>query len=690
MVSWLAPEDIRRVAMDAAAQGHVAAYAGRAKTLRDSRHVNELVATLQDLLLRHTPTSSNTECHKSPPFVVLDNSSGTGKTQMAFNLMARIGDDVADVHYVVCDQDDGFSSRPPTHAVYKAFASQTAAFKSCLYKDKRAFGNGSVATIQAIAQPLWTYGFIYAMVAGDATIDGPKTHADVTRVLEQRANPTKPCVFFLDAFPRREVVAYTTEVDAALAIRDVFRVLFPQVVLVTSSTGETARNGKWEPCVSEGAARPLWCVVHPSLPPFRDDDVATVVPVALQPILFHSRPLFAQMALRYMRRQPPRPTPDGSWVAYLDEMVGALAHQLVSWEGIFSDFFGVGQVALFLDVPLYTAKNRNVVFAHYARLEATRPFRLYRTKCDTNCTEDGKWRGECAFPPPEEDVLLHLVLTGGKVFRALQDPPQSGEPGWDHSMWSRLKELWSAPGLSYANSNQVFSDDGWQTRVLVPAAIVHASHIGGFAGVTLSAFLPALLFELGIGSTRAKTVVEYPDEEVTRFAQQTRVPFLGSPRGHPWPAFLTSSSSLALNLVSLVRPGNRDPLDLRASDDCVSAECKAFGTALTLSMVKSMLERVPPGSKVHLVVTNTLQKTEAYFTRPEFAAFVAAKQLAWVDTARFLRLVADPTTGSLRLHAMEGMDGSTRAKRKRGDEGDDPAPMDKLVLFVELELRQQH
>ncbi|ETO63274.1 hypothetical protein F444_18988 [Phytophthora nicotianae P1976] len=69
-----------------------------------------------------------------PRFIVLENSSGTGKTQMAFNLQTSGS---CDVFYLPCAKD--------AQLVYKAFSKRTVAFLDCINEAAEKLNEGSVA-----------------------------------------------------------------------------------------------------------------------------------------------------------------------------------------------------------------------------------------------------------------------------------------------------------------------------------------------------------------------------------------------------------------------------------------------------------------------------------------------------------------------------------------------------------------
>ncbi|KAL3668979.1 hypothetical protein V7S43_006267 [Phytophthora oleae] len=97
----------------------ITSYMEIANRLKDSEEVRSLSNYLASVKVK--------EENEVSPFVVLEHSSGTGKTQMPFNLKAR-GE--CDVFYIVCgDRGDREQS------VYNAYATRTGAFQECVQQD---------------------------------------------------------------------------------------------------------------------------------------------------------------------------------------------------------------------------------------------------------------------------------------------------------------------------------------------------------------------------------------------------------------------------------------------------------------------------------------------------------------------------------------------------------------------------
>lgn len=291
-------------------------YSSIASILKDSADVNNLVNQIKTL-----------QGVSGTPFIVLENSSGTGKTQMAFNLMARKD---LKVLYVPCCS--GPEMRP--QSVYQIYEQRTAAFTRSINLDFPRVDNGSVANIKLNTE-LFTFGFILALLTDQDRFTGPASKYDVISTIEKMQ---KQCVVFLDEFPKLPKDEDEKSVAKLRFIRNIFRV-FGFVVIISSTNG-SARNSLGSFSHSRPGDQSLWCVVVPSLPRFID--VSGVrVSLRLKPFIDHSRPLFARAALDYYQQYPYNES--ANFVEYLDQMVSHLAEAFCKWKGN-SLWFFVGQL----------------------------------------------------------------------------------------------------------------------------------------------------------------------------------------------------------------------------------------------------------------------------------------------------------------------------------------------------------
>src|SRR5690606_20547336 len=95
-----------------------------------------------------------------------------------------------------------------------------------------------------------------------------------------------------------------------------------------------------------------------------------------------------------------------------------------------------------------------------------------------------------------------------------------------------------------------------------------------------------------------------------------RVPFLSVP-SIPWPDFLLRSDQYGVEGVycaNLRRTANKTKIDLNT--DCgLSGECKDLSSDLDADRFVKILQKIPKDSRLHIAITNTLQKS--YFSKSE-------------------------------------------------------------------------
>ncbi|KAE9068673.1 hypothetical protein PF010_g26975 [Phytophthora fragariae] len=288
-------------------------------------------------------------------------------------------------------------------------------------------------------------------------------------------------------------------------MRNVFLSLGLAVVI--SSTNGTARNLFETSHRSRGSGPGVWCVVFPSFPRVVVNGDSGI-PVLLMEIIKHSRPLFAEIALKYVRDNPYRVSRDPiDYLKYLNAMAGALASEFSALKRRM-DEFKIGQLCLLLSTSYPVLDD--TIDGHFARRSEQSAFKLQICTARGLWKDNEPWACRCVMPSPKEDILLHLTLTGGPFFRPFDQPLCT--------VFSTIQ-----PPFHYDNTEQR-SSDGLRPEVLTAAAIVLASHAGGFGGVAFPTFLCELLFELGV-SERGKMMQLLRDVESAGW--ETRVvPFL--------------------------------------------------------------------------------------------------------------------------------------------------------------------
>ncbi|KAL3670461.1 hypothetical protein V7S43_004780 [Phytophthora oleae] len=608
----------------------VSEYKRIADRLKKSKEVEAVVKTLKDVSKRKEPM----------PFVVLENSSGTGKTQMAFNLEAH---GAFDVFYLPCTPIGHVSQQ-----VYQAFTSRQIAFKKCIKSDIEKIGEGSVVDFGDVddTERLKVYAFIIAALRGVKTFMGDALLKDVNAARDERS---KPIVFFLDEFPRVQ----DANKKLIRSMRNVFR--FLRLPLIISATNGTARNLFTVSDYSRPSSDPVpWCMVVPSLPTFATEVSATSV---FKWIIRHSRPLFGALTQKHMDQFPY----DGQdQLGYLTKMVKALTPEFRCLKN--EDDFERGQLYLFLGASYNVDDDRgmsddendedyvpeddddgerqedsdeempeagsdetskkevNLIDGHYGRMEEQEIFELQLGKKKELLKNKKVWKCRCVFPRLHDDILLFLTLMGDYEDTDAQGSGHQRQRALPDNMWSPLDrpfcdKLRDALGQNGTTARSAVQDtnDGMGLEALVVGAVVLASHQGGFYGINFKAFFDRLLYELGVRDVNKPVAFPQGNAEVEDFT----IPFL-SPPNVAWPdEFLAFWKDTRAQFANMERCRNGDKIDFTAHSGALTGECKDR-QQFPLSMLKHVLEVIPSTTKIHLVVVKCLQGE--YFTKSELVA----------------------------------------------------------------------
>lgn len=136
------------------------------------RDVAERVKTGKqvDQIVQHIEEISRGDIKENPfstPFVLIETSSGTGKTQMAFNLMAR---HELEVFYIACGE--------PREDVQLAYSRRSGSFMRCIARDVPAMSDSGIVNVSAVLES-YTCGFIWALLTGNRTFAEPQTREKV-------------------------------------------------------------------------------------------------------------------------------------------------------------------------------------------------------------------------------------------------------------------------------------------------------------------------------------------------------------------------------------------------------------------------------------------------------------------------------------------------------------------------------
>jgi hypothetical protein len=526
------------------------------------------------------------------PFVFLEGSSGSGKSQTAFAIEASLSTQ-RDVYY--------FLYHPPrsgSQDIYMNFRGISILFSACYEADKHVYTKDDCRSL--FLKSLFVYGFLYQLISegipsSDVAIVA-KTGKELRDLMIEKGIEQRRPIFILD-----ECVA-DDALEQVRFIRNCFRSLgLGLVMLGTDSRVATLPLNIRR--FSRGGEGVPWCFVFGQFPAV--DVSLTELPLDapewLKALLKHSRPLFAQLVSARVRE----PFCD------FDAVLKDVFLKLVKSKNIFEDSFGqLGQLRLFQNAHLslsdWTDQPTPLIHSHFAQLKSLK--KNFVVWCDGYIKGTFMiWTPCSAFPKVQDDVLLYLLLMGGKDFSAFYSRHKEQVPYAHFLMSVKDDPVFRSDVLDYSNAVQK-SNDGLFLESLLCSTICAASHSNGLAGIGLKQFLMSLVFQLQISKVESGQVAVAGLEQLDGI--NMTVPFL-SPPNQDWPSFLTIPG---VNTGFLSRTRNSDNIDLWASCG-LAGESKDYGKEINLETMKQILQRVPEHTKLEIVFTRKLQKS--YFDSPE-------------------------------------------------------------------------
>jgi hypothetical protein len=327
-------------------------------------------------------------------------------------------------------------------------------------------------------------------------------------------------------------------------------------------------------------------------------------------LLLSSRPLFAQLALKLLKRSIPETVDE------LDYFLQELANDLVSRKSLFCVQEGLhGQVALTLNAYFQSTNSASdhmpapFVQNHFAVLELVNNKASYDRidlpNLDVN--QSGyQYQPKTLFPKPADDTLLYLALMGNQFFHPFWNGAR--RISFREALDSLMNSSYGSKAIRLSNARQT-SNDGMFLEALLASSVTVSSHINGLRGAPLIDFLAALIYhalpnvKLDIQTIR-KTLDSNIRAHLPPSLIDLRIPFLGPPDTE-WPSFL--STFTGINLGTIHRTGNLSQIDFRIPGHGISGEAKDYKDPVPSETMKEILRKVPADSKLHIVLTNRMQ-----------------------------------------------------------------------------------
>jgi len=591
-------------------------YCQVAEELKDDEAVMKATNIVLDLTVPPFPNFQ--------PFMFLEGSSGTGKTQMAFNMMAQLRNKRLTCFLLfgkVKDRDQ---------TIYQNFKNIAAVWNDCVDEDLKSRDiaqSPNIGTLQS--KPLFVFGFICQILPKlveksqiDWIFSGtketmeiePKFESDVTATLEILKLKEKP-VFFVDKCVVELGDLNRKATNQRLRfVRNVFRAVdFGIVLLGTDSrvTSIVQSQGR-----SNRGAEPYdWCHVICEYPRVHlSENMKTH---QFGAIMENSRPYFAYLFQKTMETFKNQ----GKEIA-LDSILGDVFNKVLSSKTFFRNIDGMlGQDRLFLNahVKLSPVSDEEpplpaaLIHRHFAQLLDRNNFCLDSSGC-SNLDGTQVWKPCSLFPNVDEDILLYLLLMGGKDRWPFLDQDRKRLPYGQFVCLLNddptVKKYRSVKGNPLQSSN-----DGMFLEALLSTTVCTASHANGVTGIGFYDFMKHLMWNLQVESISIDQC-EVEKIEVLNL-EHFIIPFL-SPPNQNWPEYLLKDKSI-FSGGFLRRATNTDQVDL-ITDFGLYGEAKDYLNKLNLTTIKNIITRISGkcDARVHLVYTRQLQ--EAYYV-PESKSF---------------------------------------------------------------------
>ncbi|KAI3653975.1 hypothetical protein MP228_000694 [Amoeboaphelidium protococcarum] len=489
----------------------------------------------------------------------------------------------------------GDSSQP----IYRVYAERSHAFQECVRRDLLSIRTVDDLSCTSLARKsLYIFGLIAQLL-----IDNDKEPPTVVHYEQKTAqqvwskldNCLNYPVVILDEFSVRE----GDNGNILRLLRNSIRALkFGLVLLGTNSTAVNLID-KSIVQQSRDVDSFHWCSLYHKLPKVRIS--ALELPLQcddwIRGLLCSSRPLFAVIARDCLRNYK-----DGSGNGMSQEDIDGwlrdIALRIISQKKIFDNPFGRhGQVSLFLNLNYDYLNNGSTHnyplihrhFAHLAeRLIAEEDKYCIRLLNDMTLDSDErtKWKPSITFPTPEDDVVQEIERS------------------------RRSNEL----KLAQDNAIQI-SSDGMFLEAILASSLCVASHSNGIGGICLRDFICSVYAHIQKQDQLQTYSLKMPEDAsaLDNLMENFIIPNLAPPN-QKWPQCVQAIPNSRFG--HLYRTKNQTRLDLD-TDFQLTGESKGYNGPIDISTMRSIIERVPTSSKVHIIFVRKLQAK--YFTRSSFS-----------------------------------------------------------------------
>ena len=468
----------------------------RYKKIAKSLSNDKCVTDICKVLLEITSRNYIKEDDETVPFIFLDGSSGSGKSQMGFSIFEYMHQKRSTFYLL-------FNSDSNSQRIYLNFKNISILFNSCYKADAKMYNeSNSPSTDFLFTQRLFLYGFIHLLISNpdqENVSVTPKTGEDIVMLMKTMKISDNRPVFIID-----ECIAVTdTSLKKIRFVRNCFRSLgLGLVMLGTDSKAAELASMLFTNNHSRKATPENWCYVFGKFPAVKiellnlQQDHIKNLPEWFSSLLKNSRPLFSRLISSELKLDFFTSTID------FDVILSSAFGELLFTKNIFNDYFGkLGQVSLFLnsnyDLPCLNldSDNASLINSHFAKLKDDKGSNNFILMSDGRIRRrDDVWVPSSRFPVITSDALLYLLLMGGKYHFAFQKDGEQVPYSW-FLMNIQNDRYQKKVKINYDNAIQK-SNDGMFLESLLCSSICIASHSNGLIGIPFKLFLTNLLYQL--------------------------------------------------------------------------------------------------------------------------------------------------------------------------------------------------
>ena len=566
-------------------------YTNIALKLLNHEKVVNVANLLADISTRDL---TNGALFHTAPFFFFESSSGSGKSQMAFNIIEHFRGS-RNTFYFLYSRVVANSQR-----IYQNFTSISELFQLCLKGDSEFYScEYSPSSEKLYNKHLFVYGFIYALIENgiensvEVQIE-KKTGAEITQLIQNKDLVSKRPIFIMDEC-----------VGDSLKMLRFSRNCFSSLGLVLIMLGTDSRacqvasgNGSSRECDKKE-----WCYIIGDYPPFdlKVFDTPPKLPVWLEYILLHSRPLFASLVLEEYIAQAQNEV-------NFDDIILNAFNSLINVKNIFAtgnQYGNLGQIRLFNNAHCkiddsFASQKSAFIQSHFAQLN-NYPENFQILSNGFRETGKGVFQFLSSFPALKDDILLYLILMGGKGFPAFRHYNEATSYSVFLNRHLNTTDI-ARNKVFFSNASQS-SNDGQFLESLLCSVICLSSHSNGFAGIQIQNFVNHIVFNVQI---------------VTENFNSVFIKNIGNLGNLVIPYLLPPNQDIDLNcfripdsyIALMKRDVNSAMRDLSFGLGCY-AESKDHAQNLNSGTIASIIKKIPVESKLFIVFTRGLCKTYA-------------------------------------------------------------------------------